>query len=154
MGGLFDGNRQGIGCAGIIALLVLYALFSGGHKSGSSSAAPQSAPPTSTTRHQAAPAPPPPQPHTVRYLVTTELGVGNSSITYQNDQGGTEQVDYQGDWDKVYTLPPGAFVYVAAQNDHDYGSVECAIFVDGQQWKHSTSTAAYGIATCSGEVPS
>lgn len=90
--------------------------------------------------------------HTVRYLITVGAD-GQSSITYSNDQGGIEQVaNFQGDWDKVYTMKSGAYAAVSAQNQRDTGSVQCTIFVDGQVWKQSSSSGAYVIADCNGLV--
>lgn len=88
------------------------------------------------------------------YRVTYEV-TGTStraSLTYENDQGGTEQGDYQLPYRKNYTMKYDDFVYISVQNLKDYGSVTCRIYIDGEKWRESTSSGAYVIATCSGLV--
>lgn len=47
-----------------------------------------------------------------------------------------------------FRFDPDGFVYVSAQNQGDYGRVECRIDVDGSTLSRNSSGAAYGIATC------
>jgi hypothetical protein len=46
----------------------------------------------------------------------------------------------------------GAFLYLSAQNQNDYGAVTCEIWVDGIKWRESTSSGAYKIVSCSGSA--
>lgn len=75
-----------------------------------------------------------------------------ASLTYANAQGGTEQVTVTPPWQKPLTVQSGQFLYVAAQNEGKTGDVTCEIWVNGEKWKSSTSSAAYGIASCSGSA--
>ena len=74
-------------------------------------------------------------------------------MTYVNDQGGTQQDSASVPWTKDYPdMGFGKFAYLSAQNQGDSGTVTCKILRDGKEWKTSTSTAPYGIASCSGSV--
>lgn len=100
-----------------------------------------------------------PTTHTVVYKVegTTSM----ASITYSNAYGDTSQ---QSDIDVPLTLKDGTpgiqmsgmtkgdFLYISAQNSKEYGSVTCAIEVDGIRVKENTSRGAFTIATCSGSL--
>lgn len=72
------------------------------------------------------------------------------SLTYQNEQGGTEQQNALVPWKKTYTMQPGDFAYVSAQNNGESGTVICVIELNGKEVKRSTSSGAYTIASCSG----
>lgn len=88
------------------------------------------------------------------YKVTYKI-TGNAdsvSITYRNAQGGTEQQDVKSPWSKALTIPYGAFLYISGQNQGKYGKVTCSIEVDGVEVRTSSSGAAYGIATCNGNL--
>ncbi len=84
----------------------------------------------------------------VTYRVTGSAAL--ASVTYQNSGGGTEQAEVALPWSQTITAPSGGFVYISAQNKSEYGSVTCDIELDGKQYKTSTSTGEYGIASCSG----
>lgn len=88
------------------------------------------------------------------YRVTYEVtGTAHSaSMTYNNEQGGTEQGDYNLPFRKNYTMEYDSFLYISAQNDGETGSVTCSIYVNGTKVKTSTSQGAYVIATCSGSL--
>jgi uncharacterized protein (UPF0333 family) len=76
---------------------------------------------------------------------------GSSSaafITYNNAQGGGEQVEVTIPWEKGFTVSESIFLYVAAQNKNDTGTVNCKISVDGKTLKTSSSSGGYVIATC------
>jgi len=90
--------------------------------------------------------------YTVKYEVVGVSGSTKASVTYENAQGGTEQRDIKLPWSKTYTMERGSFVYISAQNDHEYGGVACRIYVDGVEWKKSESKDEYVIASCSGSV--
>jgi len=93
-----------------------------------------------------------PTTHQVTYKI---LGTtSRASLTYENEQGGTEQGEVNTPWEGSFTAENGQFVYISAQNVRDNGSVTCQIWVDGVKWKESTSSGAYVIATCSGSVGS
>lgn len=53
----------------------------------------------------------------------------------------------------TYTMSPGDFVYISAQNRGETGSVSCRILVDGVAVADNTSSGAYVIASCDGRVP-
>ena len=95
--------------------------------------------------------PPPKSGYTVKYEVRGD-GCYRASLTYSNAQGGTEQYDVKLPFSKSYLMKLGDFAYVSAQNDNDRGKITCRIYVDGVEWKKSTSSGAYVIASCSGLV--
>ena len=96
--------------------------------------------------------PPPKSDYTVKYDVIGESGCRAASLTYENAQGGGEQFDAKLPFSKYYTMEKGSFAYISAQNDNDRGKITCRIYVDGVEWKKSTSSGAYVISTCSGLV--
>jgi hypothetical protein len=97
--------------------------------------------------------------HTVTYIV--EGTTKQASITYRNAYGDTSQ---QSDIDVPLTLVDGGrgiqmsgmergdFLYISAQNSEKYGTVSCAIEVDGVRVKQNVSRGGYTIATCSGRL--
>ncbi len=96
---------------------------------------------------------PTPSPKEAGVTYRVEGTAASSSVTYINDQGGTQQDKVSVPWEKAYPdMGVAKFAYLSAQNDGDSGSVTCKILHDGKEWKVSTSTAPYGIASCSGTV--
>jgi len=86
------------------------------------------------------------------YRVTYKV-TGTASrafLTYENEQGGTEQTEVSIPWQQSMTVKRGAFLYLSAQNEGKTGSVTCEIWIDEVKWKESTSSGAYVIASCSG----
>jgi hypothetical protein len=110
---------------------------------------------SSTPRLNNAPiAPAAPRTNVVIYNVDGLDGAARASLTYTNEQGGTQQEDNVAlPWRKALSVPRGQFVYVSAQNQDGYGGVSCDIRVDTQLFKHSESRGAYVIASCSGLTP-
>jgi hypothetical protein len=95
-------------------------------------------------------APPVKSSYTITYRIT-----GNAmqaSLTYENETGDTEQKTVNVPWDKTFTAAPGTFVYIAAQNERDFGTIKCEILIDNVVVKQATSNGAYAIATCSGRL--
>ena len=88
--------------------------------------------------------------HQITYRVTGTAS--RASLTYENAQGGSEQLDVSVPWLKDFRFEAGAFVYISAQNQGEFGSIGCEIYLDGKKWKQSTSQGAYAIATCSGSA--
>lgn len=87
----------------------------------------------------------------VRYQVD---GMTNkASLTYANEDGGTEQREVSVPWSKEFNCRPGEFLYLSAQNRADYGSIVATIFVDGHIEKQSVSSGGYVIATASSRCP-
>lgn len=89
--------------------------------------------------------------YSVRYEVTGTCSTVD--VTIENEGGGVSQyADVAVPW--RYSFPkavgPDTFVYVSAQNQQQYGSVTATIYVDGRNWRSSTSSGAYVIATASG----
>ncbi|MBI9099143.1 MAG: hypothetical protein JEY91_11730 [Spirochaetaceae bacterium] len=88
----------------------------------------------------------------VKYSVTgTALTV---DITIENENGGTSQYsDVAVPWEYSFTGWEGDFIYLSAQNQGSSGSVICTIYRNGGEYKSSTSSGAYVIATVSGLLP-
>lgn len=94
-------------------------------------------------------------PGTAAKTVTyTASGTAAGGVVTMRMASGISQRD-AGSLPASYTasLNPGAPVVMSIQNSGASGSVSCTITVDGQQVATNTSTAAYGIAQCSGTVP-
>ncbi len=109
-------------------------------------------------------------PKEVEYKVTCTATPNLVDLTIENEDGRTSQFsDVATPWTYTFDIEKddygvfvyvfdiekddyGVFVYVSAQNQQDHGSVTATIYVDGSQFKTSTSTGAYVIATASGSV--
>lgn len=72
-----------------------------------------------------------------------------ASVTYANEEGGTEQKTVAVPWEKELKASPGAHLYISAQNQGPRGSVNVKIEVEGRDFKTSTSDGAYAVATAS-----
>jgi len=82
----------------------------------------------------------------VKYVVS---GSARSAfVTYFNETGGTEQINANLPWSKEMNVELGAPLSLVAQSD-GVGSITCEIWVNGEKKKSSTSTAEYGVVTCS-----
>ncbi len=86
----------------------------------------------------------------VTYRVTGSTS--SASLTYQNAQGGSEQHDVTLPWSTSLSVDRGDFLYLSAQNESSFGDVTCEILINNVPFKASSSTADYGIATCSGSA--
>ena len=117
----------------------------------------------------------------VQYVVTgyrdIEEGHSEFSVTYSNDQGGTEQINglvlrksindafrdlkepmdfaddeaFRGEIIASYDhFPKDEFLYISAQNQNDSGEVYVNIIVDGEVWKHGFCRGEYCITDASG----
>lgn len=129
----------GVAAIAFIAAMVLFMQRS----ADSTSTPPNSTSPTPTTSSDSK------TEFRVKYEVT---GTASSvSITIYNESGKTEQFNKVNlPWEKVIYVKPGGSIYLSAQNKGDIGSVTARIFVDGEVFKESTTTGAYGVASVSG----
>jgi hypothetical protein len=76
--------------------------------------------------------------------------VGNADVTYRDAQGGTQQqIGVRLPWQFSFDARGGSFLYISAQNKHNWGSATCEILVDGEMRTNSTSSGAYVMAECS-----
>lgn len=89
-------------------------------------------------------------PQQQRYAVRYSTS-GNIGLVTMRMPDGIEQTDNGGPW--VFEAQPGEFLSVSIQNDNDFGAVTCRIEVNSEVIAENTSDAAYGIASCSGQVP-
>lgn len=81
----------------------------------------------------------------VKYVLT---GSANSAlVTYYNETGGIEQANISIPWEKTINVDIGAPLSLVAQNSGS-GSITCEIWMNGEKYKTSTSTAQYGVVTC------
>lgn len=99
-------------------------------------------------------------PAKVQYFVegTAPDGV---DITIQTPTGTSQQTVHalpmqsqSGAEGLAFTFTRGAFVYLAAQNNSEGGTVTCRITVDGETIAENTTSAGYGIASCEGRADS
>lgn len=87
----------------------------------------------------------------VEYRVTGSAG--KVDVTYENEDGGvSQQSNVTVPWSYKFEARDGDFVYISAQNQGSYGTVIVTIFKNGGEFKSSTSTGAYVIATASGSL--
>lgn len=89
-----------------------------------------------------------PSTYQVKYSVTGSATRG--FVTYENAQGGMEQMEITIPWQKSLTVRNGQFLYISVWNLDSSGSVTCEILVDGVSWRKSTSSGAYTTAECNG----
>ena len=76
-------------------------------------------------------------------------GTKSASITYTNQDGSTEQREVQLPWSDSFTITPGHFLYISAQNKNSAGSITVYISINGETRKIATSEGAYVIASSS-----
>lgn len=88
---------------------------------------------------------------TIEIIYEVTGSAASFSVTYANSNEDTEQVNPVGNgWTyKIYDAKDGQFLYIAAQNRHETGSVTVTIYKDGNVLQKSTSAGAYVIATAS-----
>jgi hypothetical protein len=111
--------------------------------------------------------------HEVKYVVDagqpeyTLIYPSKATLTYRNETGGTEQTSVVVPWELKMKCPRGSFLYISAQKgqepwDHvprgvklwHNKAIHVAVYVDGHILQQAESTAAYGVASASGQVPS
>ena len=74
-------------------------------------------------------------------------------ITYTNGDGGTSQLSgVMLPWRTSFSAGTLSFVYVAAQNQGETGTVTVTIYRDGEEFKTTTSYGAYVIASAHGSL--
>jgi len=87
----------------------------------------------------------------VQYKITGSAT--SASLTWENEQGGTEQGDYRLPYTQSsMKMDRGDFAYLSAQNQGRAGTVTCNIYVNDDLWRTSTSSGEYSIVTCSGLI--
>jgi len=92
-----------------------------------------------------------PGPLPVRYEIEGTANVVD--LTYTNETGAVEQ-HYAGlPWDRQFSGRSGQFVSISAQKRDVNGTVTCRIVAGAVTIQEATSSAEYGIASCSGLVP-
>jgi hypothetical protein len=89
-----------------------------------------------------------PTAHSVTYYV--EGSTSSASLTYNNEQGGTQQEKVSVPWQKTFSMRGGNFIYISAQNQESYGDITVRIVVDGKEFKRSNASGGYTIASASG----
>lgn len=87
----------------------------------------------------------------VKYSVSGTARLAH--ITLTNAEGGTEQLDASLPWTNTMRGRSGDYLYLSAQNAGDHGVIFCGITVNGDYFRSSSSSADYGIASCSGAAP-
>ena len=82
----------------------------------------------------------------IKYVIK---GTARSALlTYYNATGGMEQKNISVPFEMNLNVDFGALLSLVAQNSGT-GSITCEIWTNGQLTKTSTSTAEYGVVTCS-----
>lgn len=76
--------------------------------------------------------------------------IKGASVTYKNEEGGTEQHEVISPWTKGFFADDGKYVYISAQNNGDYGTINVSIYVNGVEVRKSSSSSEYGIASAKG----
>ena len=139
--------------AGGLAILIAVALFLGHKGSVNPGEAPAAVTEPSSdvsTDYSSTPS------DQVHYEVTGDVTT-TADITYATPTGTSQEqgaelplTDDYGETGITYSYTDGQFIYISAQNDEEYGSVTCKIFVDGNLVSSNTADGAYAIATCNG----
>jgi len=86
----------------------------------------------------------------ITYKITGSAN--NALVSYINQQGGMEQVTTTIPYEKTMFINSELSLSLVAQNQGS-GSITCEIWVDTNKVKTSTSTADYGVVTCSYFLP-
>lgn len=114
--------------------------------------------PTPTSSFNGEPIIEQPESYEVLYEVEGTAPDG-ASLTYQTASGTSQQtgkrvpvVRADGQRGIELTLPPGAFVYISAQNQ-GAGELTCRITANGQVIAENTSSGEFAIVTCEGSLP-
>lgn len=94
--------------------------------------------------------------------VTYKVGgtATSADLTMQTQSGSSQQNGVavplraqSGDEGLTFVVSHGAFVYVAAQNTGESGTITCEIDVDGLPIASNESSGGFAIAQCSGRAP-
>jgi hypothetical protein len=88
----------------------------------------------------------------VEYTVIGPQG-SRVSITFRNASGETEQRDVPAYFDLTLYATRGTFLYLSAQKKSQVGVVQVLVRISGLVVYQGTSSAPYGIATASGNIP-
>lgn len=89
-------------------------------------------------------------------------GTTSAAVTMRTETGGTIQKDVALPMGNVETGEPGVpsdrfkrggHLYMSLQNSEAAGSVTCRIEVDGKVIDEATSSGAYKVVSCTGQVP-
>lgn len=104
-----------------------------------------------------------PKPGSPRVVFFAEgSGTASGAVTIRSESGGVIQLDVALPMVNTQTgtaglestlFKRGASLYISLQNSEAAGSVTCRIEVDGKKVDEATSSGAYKIATCQGQVP-
>jgi len=90
----------------------------------------------------------------VRYVISGS-GVNRVSLTWENDNGGTSQMESSLPICKRFTgFEQGSFVYVSAQISEGQGSIQCRIYDGSRLIAEGEAHGFASIATCSGRLDS
>jgi len=94
-----------------------------------------------------------PSTKSIQYSVTGTAGI-TVDITISNENDDTSQFsDVLVPWSFSFQAKKGHFLYVSAQNQASSGTVNEIIYIDGKEWKRSTSEGAYVLVSASGTCP-
>lgn len=97
-----------------------------------------------------------PAPEMVRYEVDGDGGATGAMVTYATPDGQQQHTidlpmtNQAGGTGVQFPYSDDEFLYVSAQNQDEYGSITCRIYVGDQKVSENTSSGAYAIATCQG----
>jgi hypothetical protein len=85
------------------------------------------------------------------YSVTYDAyGLGDASLTYRGEGGGTEQAQVSLPWSKTFYAKSGEFLYLSASTRGDSGgNVTIRISVNGQPAKTAYSSGRFSFASVS-----
>ena len=86
-----------------------------------------------------------PKTYNARYNVTGTGGV--VSLTYTNQDGGTEQQEVGLPGSKSFSVRNGSFLYISAQRKGSIGTITTNISIDGVTRKSATSEGEFVIAS-------
>jgi hypothetical protein len=85
------------------------------------------------------------------YVISYEVygSAGSASVTYSNEDGGTQQEIVSLPWKTKFHAREGHFLYISAQGRSERGGVTVEIKINGVQDKMATSSGGFTIASVS-----
>jgi hypothetical protein len=91
-------------------------------------------------------------PHSLTYKVSGSSSV--AVITYTKEDGSTtESKELSIPWQLTIKAKKSLVVVLTAGNPTQAGTIKCALFLDGKEWKSDTTNAPGDKVSCAGIVP-
>jgi hypothetical protein len=90
--------------------------------------------------------------HNVTFRVESTSGFATISFKDANSSQ-TQGLNIPTPWERTWTNPKGAEVYLTAGNPSSMGTIRCILKIDGREWKRMEATIPESSVACAGIVP-